>query len=233
MNILAVGAHPDDVEIFCGGTLAKYRKQGHNIFIAMTTSGNQGSSKYNRDEIAAIRENEQLEAAKVIGAEVRFMRYDDQGLIDTPEIRRSIINSIRWANPDVIFTHYPHDGSTDHAITGKIVSEVLLSLPGKNIKADEPPITKAPSLFFWDTSAGVGFLPEAYVDITDVVEIKREAFSKHESQREWMKQYMNEELYSFMEILSGFRGLQAGFKHAEGFIGHRVHGYMPEYKLLP
>lgn len=233
MNILAVGAHPDDVEIFCGGTLAKYKAQGHNIFIAMTTSGNQGSNRYDREEIAAIREKEQLEAAKVFGAKVRFMRYDDQGVFDIPETRRSVINAIRWANPDVILTHYPYDGSTDHAMTGKIVSEVLLSLPGNNIRADEPPISKAPSLFFWDTSAGVSFLPEVYVDITGVVDVKREAFSQHESQKEWMKQYMDEELYSFMEILSRLRGLQAGCKHAEGFIGHRMHGYMLDFKLLP
>ena len=65
MNILALGAHPDDVEFLCAGTLLKYHSQGHKIFIALTTSGNQGSNEYdNRDQIAAIREVEQLEAAK-------------------------------------------------------------------------------------------------------------------------------------------------------------------------
>jgi LmbE family N-acetylglucosaminyl deacetylase len=63
MNILALGAHPDDVEFLCAGTLFKYKAQGHKIFIALTTSGNQGSNAIEgREKIAAIREAEQLEA---------------------------------------------------------------------------------------------------------------------------------------------------------------------------
>ena len=65
MNILAFGAHPDDVEFLCAGTLLKYHKQGHQIFIALTTSGNTGSNEIpSKEETAAIREAEQLEAAK-------------------------------------------------------------------------------------------------------------------------------------------------------------------------
>jgi N-acetylglucosamine malate deacetylase 1 len=233
MNILAIGAHPDDVELNCGGTLAKYKKQGHEIFIALTTSGNIGSNSRTREEIAAIRENEQLEAAKVTGAKVRFMRYDDEGLQDTPESRRSVLNAIRWANPDVIFTHYTTDKSTDHAMTSKIVSEVMLSIGAKNVPSDEKPIDKVPSLFYWDTSAGIGFLPEVYVDISDFADIKKEALRKHVSQFEWMSRFMDDELDSFMDILGKFRGMQAGFSYGEAFIGHRIHGFMPNFKLLP
>ena len=233
-NILAVGAHPDDIEYFCAGTLFKYKKQGNKIFIALTTSGNQGSNEYtSRKEIAAIREKEQLEAAKLLEAEVRFMRFDDEGLQDTPETRKAVINAIRWANPDVIFTNSPFDPSTDHAMTGKIVSEIILSLPGKNIPADELPITKVPSLFFWDTGAGINFLPEVYVDISDVIKLKLEALSKHKSQSAWMDVFQIQGFIEHCEILSKFRGLQAGCKYAEGFIAHRIHGYMPDFKLLP
>jgi len=233
MNILAIGAHPDDIELNCGGTLAKYKKQGHDIYIALTTSGNIGSNTCSREEIAAVRESEQIEAANVIDAKVRFLRYDDEGLLDAPETRRSVLNAIRWANPDVIFTHYPFDASTDHAMTAKIVGEVLLSIGAKNVPADELPIDKAPSLFYWDTSAGIGFLPEVYVDITDVMSFKKEAMGKHVSQFEWMRKFMTDELDTFMEIISRFRGLQADCKYAEGFIGHKLHGFMPDYKLLP
>ena len=65
MNILAIGAHPDDVEICCGGTLTKYRNNGHKIYIALTTSGNIGSKTENLETIAAIREREQLAAAGI------------------------------------------------------------------------------------------------------------------------------------------------------------------------
>ncbi len=234
MNILAIGAHPDDIEVFCAGTLLKYKQQGHNIFIALTTSGNIGSNEYaSREEIALVREQEQLEAAKVLGAEVKFLRFDDQGLQDTPETRRAVINAIRWANPDVILANYPEDPSTDHAVTGKIVSEVMLSIPGKLIPADEPPISKNPSLFYYGTPVGIGFTPEVYVDITDVYELKKEALTKHTSQFNWMDVYQTHGLLNILEITDKFRGLQAGFVYAECYKAYRIHGYMPDFKLLP
>jgi LmbE family N-acetylglucosaminyl deacetylase len=234
MNILAIGSHPDDIEYMCAGTLLKYRKAGHKIFITLTTSGNIGSNLHNsRDEIAAIREKEQLEAAKYYDAEVRFLRFDDEGLQDTPETRRAVINAIRWANPDVILTNPPWDGSTDHAMTGRIVSQVLLSLPGKLIPADAPPILKAPSLFFWDTGGGIGFNPEILVDISEFMETKMEALHKHESQYAWMLTFMEDDLYEACRILARFRGIQRGCKYAEGFVGHKVLGYFADYRLLP
>lgn len=228
MNVLAIAAHPDDVDISCSGTLVKYRKQGHSIFIIVTTSGNMGHNGFNRDELSKIRKKEQSNSAEIIGAKIRFLGFDDQELIDTPEVRRSFINSIRWANPDVILTHYPDDNSADHAMTGKIVGNILLSLPWKNALVDEVPMKKAPSVFYWDTNGGIGFNPEAYVDISEDMETKRNALAQHKSQIELAVDYMN-----VIEIVSAFRGLQAGYKYAEAFIGHKVFEYMPDYKLLP
>lgn len=234
MNVLAIAAHPDDIELCCFGTLVKYHKNGHKIFYALTTSGNQGSNRMNsREEIAAVREQEAKEAAALLCTEPMFLRFDDEGLLNTPESRRSIINCIRKANPDVILTHAPFDQSTDHSMTGKIVQEVLLSLQGKNIAADELPISKTPSLFFFDTYMGVSFQPDIYVDISDEMELKREAFLKHVSQREWMENFLGGDFCRSMEILSSFRGLQSGGNYAEGFIGHKMAGYMPNYRLLP
>ena len=234
MNVLALGAHPDDVEIFCGGTLLRYHQAGHRVFIALTTSGNIGSNVHaSREEIAAVREAEQLAAAEAYGAAVRFMRFDDEGLQDTPETRRAVLNALRWANPDVVLTNCPWDGSTDHAMTAKLVSEVILSLPGKLVPADEPPISKAPSVFFWDTAAGIRFSPEVYVDISAVWEQKVAAITKHTSQYAWMDTFQIHGFIEHAEKLSGFRGLQAGFRYAEGFCAMRVHGFMPDMKLLP
>ena len=234
MNILAFGAHPDDVEIFCAGTLLKYAAAGHRILIALATSGNQGSNVIDgREEIARIREAEQLEAAKLYPAQVRFLRYDDEGLIETEEVRRNVLNAVRWADPDVIFTHFPGDRSTDHNTIGTIVSRVMLSLPGKNVQADEPPIRKAPSLFYWDTAAGLHFEPEVYVDITDVMDRKQKALALHTSQFAWMGTFGSQSLSDLSRIVSEFRGLQAGCRYAEGFRAFRIHGYMPSFKLLP
>jgi LmbE family N-acetylglucosaminyl deacetylase len=234
MNILAFGAHPDDVEIFCAGTLLKYAAAGHRIFIALATSGNQGSNIIEgREEIARVREAEQLEAAKSYPAQVRFLRYDDEGLQDNEEVRRNVLNAVRWADPDVVFTHFPGDQSTDHNVIATLVSRVMLSLPGKNVKAEVAPIKKAPSLFYWDTAAGLHFEPEAYVDISDVMDKKQKALAMHKSQFAWMGTFQTQSLSDLCRIIAEFRGLQSGHKYAESFHAFRIHGYMPDFKLLP
>ncbi len=233
MNILAFGSHPDDVEATCFGTLMKCKARGDNIFITLTTSGNIGSNLHSsREEIAAIREKEALAAAKFYGASVDFLRFDDEGVFDTPETRRAFINSIRKADPDVILTHCPWDGSTDHGMTGKIICEVLLSLPGKLVPADVAPIKKAPSVFFWDIPGGRCFDPEIYVDIGEYIEQKIEALKCHESQIPWMNVFIQDDFSEFMRVLSRFRGTQCGCKYAEGFIGYRYNGYIANPGLL-
>jgi LmbE family N-acetylglucosaminyl deacetylase len=234
MNILAFGSHPDDIEFACAGTLLRYAAAGHRICVALTTSGNIGSNVIEgRERIAATREAEQVEAATLYGAEVRFLRYDDEGLVDSQALRRDVLNAMRWADPDVIFTNFPGDMSTDHNVTGTVVSRMMLSLPGKNVPADEPPITKAPSLFYWDTGAGLYFEPEAYVDITETLPAKLDALRKHQSQFAWMSTFQEVTLTDHCRILAEFRGLAIGRRYAEGFRAFRIHGYMPDFKLLP
>jgi len=233
MNVLAIGAHPDDVEIACSGTLLRYASQGHGIFIALSTSGNQGSATLNREETARTREAEARKSAEILGAQIHFMGYDDEGLFDAPETRRSFINCIRRANPDVILTHWPEDKSTDHGMTGKLTTQVLLSLQSANIPADEPPISKLPSVFYFDTGCGVDFCPEFYVDITEVIDRKKKAYACHESQLGWMKVYGIDDFGGYIDIFSGFRGLQAGTRYAEGFRSLRLWSYMPDMRKLP
>ena len=96
------------------------------------------------------------------------------------------MNAIRWANPDVIFTHSPKDTSTDHAMTSKLITEVLLVVGGKLVPTEEPPITKVPSVFFWDIPAGFKFDPQIFVDITDVMEEKIAAIGCHKSEIPWV-----------------------------------------------
>jgi LmbE family N-acetylglucosaminyl deacetylase len=110
---------------------------------------------------------------------------------------------------------------------------MMLSLPGKNVPADEPPITKTPSLFYWDTAAGLAFQPEAYVDITDTMETKLKSLELHKSQFAWMSTFQEASLTGHCRVLGEFRGLAIGCKYAEAFRAYRIHGYMPDFKLLP
>ena len=234
MRVLAIGAHPDDIEINCGGTLLRYREEGHEIFLALMTSGNIGSNLLpDRETIARTREAEQLAAARFYEAQVRFLRYDDESLVDCPQARRDLLNAMRWADPDVIFTHFPGDLSTDHNVTGSLAGRVILCLPGKNVPADEPPIRKRPSLFYWDTPAGLAFEPEVYVDVTRTFEKKLEAVACHQSQIAWLSVFHHHVLPARCRIQNSFRGLQNGVEYAEGFRACRLHGYMPDFSVLP
>lgn len=229
LNILALFAHPDDVEYCCGGTLLKYKQAGHKIYIALTTSGNTGSNEINsREEIASIREAEQLEAAKYLDAEVMFLRYEDEFLFDTPETRASVLTAIRWANPDVILTHHPRDYSTDHNMTAKLVTEVLLSVGGKLHPASLPPIQKTPHVFF---SAENG---KVFVDISDVIDKKVEMLKCHKSQVAWILEFHPEEEISARMIAGDhMRGIWNGCQYAESFDAHKILGFCADYRLLP
>ena len=234
MNILAIGAHPDDIEFSVGGTLLRYKKDGHKIFIALTTSGNIGSSIHStREEIAKIREAEMLEAAKFYDADVTFLRNDDELLHNDPQTRLSTLDAMRRADPDVIFTHSPVDNSPDHHTTSEIVSDIILSLQAKLLPVNNKICNKKISLFFWEPAAGVGFLPEVYVDIGGEIETKKAALRCHVSQNEWMGKFMERSLTDAVEIVGAFRGYQCDRMYAEAFTAFRIHGYMPDFKLLP
>ena len=236
MNILCVCAHPDDAEISCGGTLLKYAKQGHNIYIALTTSGNTGSNTLTDiKEIERVREAEMLASAKIYNAKVRFLRNDDERLLDTNETRTQVLDALRWADPDVVFTHNPDDESPDHWMTSHLVRAMILSMPGRNQQSHEKPCLKKCSVFMWGKSKGLGFVPEAYVDVTDEMDEVCRACNLHESQKAWL-QFVHgnkPDLSISKRIVARFFGNQVGCEYAEGFVGLRLNGYMPNFRLLP
>ena len=234
MNILAICAHPDDIEVNCAGTLLKYRQQGHNIFIALTTSGNTGSNLIpSKAETAATREAEMLESAAYLDAQVRFLRFDDEGLQDTPATRRAVLTAIRWANPDIIFTNALSDGSTDHAKTAELVTRVILTVGGRHHNADLPPIDKKPQVFFFTAGGNIENCPRAYVDVTNETETKKKMLYCHKSQYMWMQEFVEGDFCDSMLHISRLLGVQAGYTYAEGFVAFDFSGYRGDYRLLP
>lgn len=236
MNVLAIGAHPDDLEFMCGGTLLKCKDRGDKIFVAMTTSGNTGSNVIpTKEETAATREAEQLACCEYYGAQTMFLRFDDEGLIDTPETREAVLNAIRWANPDMILCNPPWDPSPDHGMTGKLVTDVLSSLCRQQIVTQYPPMNKMPSVFFYSKDAMLDFPADIYVDISDQIDLKRQLCNMHTSQHAWIAATSGSEDYfaRSCEIRSRYTGLQADCDYAEGYMAHMIVGHAPNYKLLP
>ena len=234
MNILAICAHPDDIEVNCAGTLLRYKEAGHKIFIALTTSGNTGSNIIpSKGQTAAIREKEMLRSAAYLDAQVRFLRFDDEGLQDTPETRRAVLTAIRWADPDIIFTNAYTDGSTDHAMTSQLVTRVILSVGGRHHNADLPPMNKKPQVFFFTSGGNIENNPRAYVDITRQMDTKKKMLYCHESQYMWMQEFVEGDFCDSMVANSRMLGIQAGYQYAEGFVAFNFPGYRGDYRLLP
>lgn len=218
MRVLAVGAHPDDIEILCAGTLARYAANGDFVAMAISTNGEVGSSTLPKEEIARIRQEEARSSAAVIGAELHWMGYPDEFLYENEQTRMRYIDLVRQVRPDLILTHDPvNDYHPDHLTTGQLLWNVRIMTAVPNIKTDHPPCDKIPELYFMDTIAGVHFVPEEYVDITSTIDMKRRMLSAHKSQESWLRDLFKMSYVEFMETCSGFRGIQAGVRYAECF----------------
>ncbi len=238
MNILAVGAHPDDIELNCAGTLAKYAAQGHKVFICTATSGNIGSATLPKDEIGAIRKKEAAKSAAIIGAEYLCLDYDDELFYEDVNVRINFINMIRHCKPDVILTHNPHDYNPDHMLTSKIINDVEVMIPIAKIETEEAPCETLPVVYYFEPHKGLGFIPTDFVDITDYFETKKQMFLCHESQQQWMADNYagfsaDDTFTADMEIQSLYRGMQCGVKYAEAFVRANDAYKVTPYRLLP
>lgn len=218
MNILAFSAHPDDVEINCAGTLAKYAKQGHQVYIIHACTGDKGHFEIPPNQMGKIRIKESLDAGKVIGAKVSCLGYGDSELHPTPEALADFVRAIRECDPDVIITHTQDDYHMDHVNVSKLVinASFLASVPfyHPEVKSME----KVPQLYFMEPYTGFSFCPQEFVDITDTINDKLAMMKCHKSQITWLKDHDNLDILEYIKISSQYRGFQCGTQHAEGFI---------------
>jgi LmbE family N-acetylglucosaminyl deacetylase len=233
MNILAIGAHPDDIEFLCAGTLALYAKEGHNIYIAVATNGNVGSPTLGKKEISKIRKNECVESCKIINAKLIWMDFDDEWLYDTPSSRLVFIDAIREAKADIVFIHNKNDYHPDHRNAGMIAEDSKIPVSVKLVKSTHNHLKNIPHFFYMDSIGGSGFEPEHYVDIASVIDIKIQMIECHKSQNDWLMELFNDTPSNMMKKQSSFRGYLPGYKYAEGFKQVLTYPLVGSYKSLP
>lgn len=242
MNILAIGCHPDDLEIACAGTLAKYVKRGDKVFMCHVANGNLGHAVIMPDELRDIRTKEAEAAAKLIGAEsinidVGDMHVEaaDRGTIE------KVVEVIRYTKPDLIITHNPDDYMRDHVQTSQLAFHASFgsSVPHmkgailEGVSESAEAYGKIVPIFYMDTLAGIHFIPTEYVDITEEIELKLQALACHESQIKWMLHHDKIDFIDFVRTCSKYRGLQCSVPYAEGF---RQYAGWPRFatkRLLP
>jgi LmbE family N-acetylglucosaminyl deacetylase len=219
MNILFIGAHPDDLEILAGGTIAKCVQRGDRVTMAVATNGNVGSPTLSREEIAAVREKEARAAAKTLGAvDFIWIGENDEWLMETERTRLKFVDVIRQAKADLVVSHNGVDYHPDHLTCGKLALNARILSAVRLIESNHPPLEKTPDYYEMDSIAGINFLPQEYVDVSAQFEVKRAALAKHQSQDAWMQALFGHDVVQMMARQCSFRGLQAGVAYAEGFI---------------
>jgi N-acetylglucosamine malate deacetylase 1 len=218
VRVLAVGAHPDDLEILCGGTLARFVADGHDVVMCNATLGNRGSFVHTSEEIARIRLGEAKRAAELCGAEHVTLGFSDADVnsSDRDQIR-AVVDLVRDTRPNLIITHSPNDYMADHNEISKLVFDASFHATLPLFETVKPHHSIVAPLFFMDTVMGLGFHPTEYVDVTTTIETKAAMLEAHESQLAWLRDHDGIDVVEQMRTTARFRGQQCGVAYAEGF----------------
>ena len=235
MRVLAIGCHPDDLEICCFGTLRKYVEQGADVYACHVSNGNQGHPLISPEELAKIRADEAARAGEIIGikevfhldAPDMYANYYDERILN------ELADIICLVRPDVLITHNDDDYHPDHIEVSKLVSKAafLSGLPHRKTKYQM--YQSFIPTFYMDTLAGVAFNPTHYVDISNQIELKLEALAKHQTQVKWMAEHDKIDFIDMVRTCSKYRGFQCGVDYAEGFRPHDVYQRHSTKHLLP
>jgi LmbE family N-acetylglucosaminyl deacetylase len=200
MKILALGSHPDDIEFGCGGTLIKYARADHEVYLLVMTEGHAGGDEQ-------IRRSEQEAAAEIIGCRRLFWGgYPDTELPLNRDLIQRVEGTIAEVDPDFIFVHYGDDTHQDHRTLAK--ATITATRYTRNVLFYEGPTTN-------------NFTPTVFVDITEEEADKTAALEAHASQ----VGKTNIGDLSIIEVVHAaalFRGTQARVKSAEGFMPLRL-----------
>ena len=218
MRVLAIGCHPDDVEVACSGTLAKCVARGDTVIVCHASSGNLGHVIIPPDELTVIRANEAKRAGAMAGIEVIYGGFDDLEIYaDNKEARDKMVDVIRYADPDVIITHDPNDYMPDHTAVSRLVFDASFTATLPNYHTSVPGAAKMVPIYYMDTLCGVNFNPTEYVDVSEYIDTKLEMLECHESQVVWMRDHDHIDFPDMVKTCCRYRGFQCGADYAEGF----------------
>lgn len=190
LNIIVIGAHPDDADNKSGGTAALFAEMGHNVKFVSVTNGDAGHYNKGGGHLAKIRRAEAEKAAKELGIkEYTVLDNHDGELLPTLDVRHQIIREIRNWNADVVLSPRPADYHPDHRYTGILVQDAAYLVIVPNVTPDTPPLEKNPVFLYLEDrfQKPYPFQPDIAIDITSTFDKKMQALSAHESQMfEWL-----------------------------------------------
>jgi LmbE family N-acetylglucosaminyl deacetylase len=205
LKVIAAGGHPDDPESGAGGTIARYADLGHDAVNLYLTRGEGGIKGKTADEAAAIRSAEIEKACAILKARAIFAGQIDGATEVHPARYDEFRKILAEEKPDIVLTHWPVDTHRDHRTISMLVYDAWLRLGRKF------------ALYYFEVNPGAQtqhFHPTHYVEITSTEDRKKEACYAHVSQNP-------PGFYDkYHEPMQRARGMEAGFKSAEGFVRH-------------
>ncbi|MEV0263825.1 PIG-L family deacetylase [Streptomyces sp. NPDC050617] len=228
MRVLALGAHPDDIELLCAGTLAHYAGQGARVTVAIFTDGALGSGAPTPAGTAALREAEARRAADVLGAELVWLGLPDGFLYDTRETRTRTVDVLRRARPDIVFAHHPDDQAAS-----RLAAAARLLARESALATGHPATTAVPPLFYLDTLAATHGAPDLWVDITTTMDVKEAMLTEHLSQNAARRARKGSDFVDLARQQAARRGRQADVRYAEAFSCAPAHPATTAADLTP
>ena len=218
MNVLAIGCHPDDIEINCVGTLLKCAERGDNVTVCHVCNGDMGHEIIMPPELRKMRIEEARKAGSMAGFKVVTCDIGDLSVYDgLKEHRDRVVDIIREAQPDFIITHAPNDYMPDHTAVSKLVFDAAFTATCPHYETGVGGHSNNVPIYYMDNLFGVDFIPTMYVDVSDKIDKKLEMLECHESQLKWMRDHDGIDFAECVKIGSRYRGIQSGVQYAEGF----------------
>jgi len=189
INVIVIGAHPDDADICAGGTAIKYAQAGHNVMFVSLTNGDAGHHEKGGGALARIRRTEAQEAGKRFGVEYVVLENHDGELMPTLENRKEVIRLIRKWNADIVMGPRPNDYHPDHRNAAILVQDAAYMVIVPNVASDVPPLEKNPVFLYVEDRFQKPYPFELGIalDISDEFDQKIYGIAAHESQMfEWL-----------------------------------------------
>ena len=233
----AVVAHPDDVEFMMAGTMVLLARAGYDLHTMTVANGSCGTDALSRDEIVALRTEEAREAARLLGATCHPPLVDDLQIYYTPELVAKLCAIVRDVRPEILLVPAAEDYMEDHTNVSRLMVTAAFCRGMRNFETDPPsePVEGKVALYHAAPVGLTGPLREPmqadrYVDIGEVLSVKREALACHRSQKEWLDTSQGLDSYlRAMEEMSAEMGRMSGrFEYAEAWRRHLHVGFARE-----
>lgn len=233
-RVFAVASHPDDIEFVMSGTLILLKKAGYEIHYMNVANGSCGTTKYDRCTIIEIRRKEAKMAAESIGAFFHDSLVNDLEVFYERDTLFRLGAVIREVAPEIVLTHYPFEYMEDHSNTCRLTVSAafcrsMINFPTiPETKTIEQSVTLYHCLPFGllDPLRRT-ILADVYVDVSEVIEQKKEMLAKHKSQKEWLdiSQGMDSYLHSMVDLCGKVGKFSHKYEYAEGWIRHLHQGF--------